>query len=126
MRWTAWIACGGIALAVLGGAHAADDATPSVEEPPPDPAHTMQKKGWPNCLSRLARPSESPNNVGYTIGGGCPRACGDPPAPHEGTWGWDYQTPCIHPRIILNWWHGRYQGGMEGYKTDGPKLCPKK
>jgi hypothetical protein len=119
-----WIACGVISLGLLAGAVRAEEAStaPCSE----DPAHTMPKKGWPDHLSRLARPSESPQNVGYFVGGGSPRASADPPSPHEGTWGWDYKTRCINPRIMLNWWHNRYQGGTGAYTTDGPHICPKK
>jgi hypothetical protein len=95
------------------------------DTPCADPAHTTQKKGSPGEVSRFARPSESPNNVGYWVGGGSPRKNGNPPTYLEGVWGWDYQLHCIYPHMMLNWWHGRYQGGTGAYKTDGPKLCDK-
>ena len=38
----------------------------------------------------------------------------------ESTWGWDYPGRCIYSKIDLLWHHGRYQGGVGSYRTDGP------
>lgn len=73
---------------------------------------------WPG-VSRLARPSESPLEVGYYVGGGSP-CRGDDRLTEEGTWGWDYGG-LIPRRIALLWNHGRrYQGGVGAYRTAGP------
>ena len=56
----------------------------------------------------------------YNVGGGSP-FIGTGPSLFEGTWGMDYQG-FFPKRVGLNWNHGqKYQGGVEGYKTDGPK-----
>ena len=40
-----------------------------------------------------ARPSDTGQYVGYSVGGGC-LCAGDAPAPDQGTWGWDYGGLC--------------------------------
>jgi hypothetical protein len=83
----------------------------------------MRRAGCPQCVSRLAIPSNSPRDGGYYVGGGLPVRGEGRCSQHEGTWGWDYVGLLFTKRIALNWSHGsRYQGGAGAYKTDGPKL----
>jgi hypothetical protein len=84
-----------------------------------------ERAGNPHSISPLARPSYSPYEDGYYVGGGCAsdrkadlRRC------NEGTWGWDYVG---HggilgiPNVDLGYWHGRRdQSGT--YTVDGPKV----
>ncbi len=81
--------------------------------------------GWPQCLSRWARPSYPPladHESGCYVGGGAPFH-GDGRCAHEGTWGWDYHGRLFTKRIWLGWHHGRRdQGGTGAYRTDGPHL----
>lgn len=68
-----------------------------------------------------AVPSDTGRYIGYCVGGGSPFH-GEPPAPYEGVWGWDYSGVCFMPRIALWWNHGRrYQGGPGAYRPDGPR-----
>ena len=86
-----------------------------------DPDHTMKRAGYPENVSRLAHPSYTSADIGYTVGGGSP-CRGEYPYPHDGTWGWDYEGRCFWRRVYLLWWHnGHYQGGTGAYQTDGPK-----
>jgi hypothetical protein len=83
------------------------------------PPHTFEHAGYPDEISKFARPSETPNYIGYYVGGGCTFR-GGPPGPTEGTYGWDYAgLGCHFKKIVLNWCH-RYQGGQGPYKIDGP------
>ena len=103
------------ALLLVGGAASAD---------PPGNAAAHARAGYPQEVSRFARPSDTGRYVGYPVGGGCafPRK-GDPPGPNDGTWGWDYLGGCFQRRVILHWWHGRrYQGGAGAYETEGPRV----
>jgi hypothetical protein len=84
------------------------------------------RAGCPQCVSRYAQPTRTPEYVGYYVGGGAARD-GEPRYPHEGTWGWDYGGRLFPKRIMLNWWHGeRSQGGTGAYKTEGPKILPRR
>lgn len=79
------------------------------------------RAGCPEQISCLAKPSESPGNIYYWIGGGAPTWNGESRYLHEGTWGRDYAGHWFSSRVWLNWWHGqRYQGGTGKYQTDGP------
>jgi len=79
------------------------------------------RAGWPECLRSRAIPSDTGHYCGYWVGGGA--ACfGQGRYLDEGTWGWDYMGLCFRKRVALDWWHGRYQGGVGQYQTDGPKL----
>jgi hypothetical protein len=79
-----------------------------------------ERTGHPEEISCLAAPSDTGKYVGYLVGGGS--AChGDGPFVEDGTWGWDYGGFCIPSRVILDWWHGKYQGGYGAYETDGPR-----
>jgi hypothetical protein len=97
------------------------------DPPVPDGTHeaTHEEHGsfGPPPVSCLAQPSNTPAQIGYYVGGGCP-CCrhGDPHHVLEGTWGWDWTGFCFHRKVDLLWWHGRYQGGTGAYKTDGPQI----
>lgn len=69
-----------------------------------------------------ARPSESPYDVGYYVGGGVGKRVGEPRQAHEGTWGWDYGG--LLPKRVALWWsHGRRsQGGVGAYRTAGTTI----
>jgi len=78
--------------------------------------------GWPQCISRWARPSYGCHEWGCYVGGGAPFH-GEGRYGHEGTWGWDYHGRLFTKRIWLGWHHGRRdQGGDGAYRTDGPHL----
>ena len=82
---------------------------------PPDSHDEHRRAGYPQEVHRHAVPSDTGRYVGYWVGGGAvSRRHGDGPAPHEGTWGWDYtggwfqrrqrgDTPTL-PRVpIVKW-----------------------
>jgi hypothetical protein len=99
-----------------------------LDPPPPNPAHNFHTKGCPQCIAPWAKPSETKAYIGYYVGGGSPChgscklcSCAHPPAPGDGTWGWDYQG-CLLPRKVYLWWWHKYQGGTGAYRTDGPHL----
>ena len=79
------------------------------------------RTGSPSQVACYARPSDTPQYVGYYVGGGSAvggthRSC------NEGTWGWDYGG-CFFPhRVLLYWSHWRYQGGTGAYRTEGPRV----
>ena len=109
----------GLAWAGLVLALGAGTARPGDAPTPPEPPC---QRDYHLGVSVLARPSRTPEYVGYYVGGGCGKG-GDPRLPTEGTWGWDYQGRCFARRVWLNWCHGRrYQGGAGSYQTDGPEL----
>jgi hypothetical protein len=117
-------------LLMVGRAAAQEDAYPLGKD---DPCHTHERAGYPLEVSKCASPSNGPRYFGYYIGGGCGRfgigCCGRlckggrPPAPDEGTWGWDYGgLPHTHPFLVLGW-GAPYQGGYGSYNTDkGPEV----
>ncbi len=79
------------------------------------------RSGYSQCQACYAKPSYSPHESGYYVGGGTAiggncRYC------NEGTWGWDYLGKW--PKCVrLKWSHGRrYQGGPGAYRVDGPDL----
>lgn len=97
----------------------------TVAADPPDSAAEQRRTGFPQEISRWAKPSDTGRYIGYTVGGGARPRKGDPPLAQEGTWGWDYTGGLLQRRVILGWWHGRrYQGGSGAYGTDGPKVLP--
>ncbi|HKB42669.1 MAG TPA: hypothetical protein VKD72_39940 [Gemmataceae bacterium] len=83
--------------------------------------HTFERAGYPNEISKFARPSETPNYGGYYVGGACTFR-GSGPGPADGTYGWDYVSVChFNYRVMLNWCC-RFKGGYGKYKVDGPPL----
>ncbi len=91
-------------------------------KPPQSYEERLHRAGYPQEISPLAHPSETPGYDGGYIGGGAPFR-GEPRFLQEGVWGWDYPGRLIPARIFLDYWHGlRSQGGTGAYKTDGPHL----
>jgi hypothetical protein len=84
------------------------------------------RAGFPEEISRWARPSDTGRYVGYYVGGGAWNyRRSDLPTADEGTWGWDFTGGRFRRRVMLNWWHGRRdQGGAGAYATDGPRALP--
>ena len=83
--------------------------------------HTFERAGYPNEISRFARPSETCNYGGYYVGGACTFR-GGAPGPADGTYGWDYVSiGKFDYRVVLRWCC-RYKGGYGKYKTDGPEV----
>lgn len=87
------------------------------------------RAGNPQCLSRVARPTESPHETGYFVGGGArtgaPR--GEPRRVADGVWGTDFTGILFPKHVELGWWHGqRFQGGGLGYRTTGPRVLPRR
>src|SRR5258708_4929070 len=78
------------------------------------------RAGHPSEVAPWAVPSDTGKYIGYEVGGG-KALHGDGPTLDEGTWGWDYEG-CLWPaRVVLDWFHGKYQGGPGAYDTDGPR-----
>ncbi len=80
------------------------------------------RAGSPDRISPWAIPSTLPNQYsGGYVGGGVPWL-GEGRYSDEGVFGVDYDG-VLPKRVWLRWTHGRrYQGGTQGYRTDGPKL----
>jgi hypothetical protein len=96
--------------------------------PTPEPGcpryfeHTHERAGMPLCVSGHAIPTNTPEYVGYYVGGGSCHG-GDARCFEEGTFGWDYRGWHLPRRIFLGWNHGRrYQNGTGAYATDGPPV----
>ncbi|MDR3635920.1 MAG: hypothetical protein P4L84_19110 [Isosphaeraceae bacterium] len=84
--------------------------------------HTLERAGSPHVISAHAQPTNTPEYVGYYVGGGSAHG-GDARTWQEGTWGWDYEGMHFRRHVGLNWSHGRrYQGGTGSYRADGPHL----
>lgn len=105
------------------------DLTPPMGRPATERRHfqgdQLQRAGNPQCVSPLAKPTESSHEFGYYVGGGArerSRQAGHR-VPTEGVWGTDYLGILIPKHVNLGWWHGRrYQGGTGSYGTDGPRV----
>jgi hypothetical protein len=105
------------------------DRTPRMGRPATERKHfqgnQFRRAGNPQCISPLAKPTESPHEEGYYVGGGARVKShhGEERRCHEGVWGTDYRGLVIPKHTNLNWWHGhRYQGGVGSYRTDGPRV----
>lgn len=105
------------------------DLTPPMGRPATARKHfqgdQFQRAGNPQCISPLAKPTESPHEEGYYVGGGARAKSrhADERRPGEGVWGTDYSGLIIPKHTNLKWWHGRrYQGGVGAYGTDGPRV----
>lgn len=110
-------ALGLLLLALLAGCRTAERGVRRGDE------GSAERAGYPDEVSKCAQPSDTGRYVGYEVGGGSasPRKA-DGPTRHDGTWGWDYCGFYFPSRVGLGWWHGRkYQGGLDGYQTDGPR-----
>ncbi len=79
------------------------------------------RAGWPECIRMRATPSNTPHYCGYQVGGGA-AWFGEGYFLDEGTYGWDYFGLTHRKRVALHWWHGKFQGGVGQYQTDGPQL----
>jgi hypothetical protein len=82
--------------------------------------HTPHRAGHSECVSPLARPSNTLHFSGGYVGGGT-ALVGYERQRHEGTWGWDHRG-IISRRPFLRWFPGRCQGGAGAYRTDGPHV----
>lgn len=105
---------------VQGSLWASDEAIPLGSD---GHNHTFERAGYPNEVSKLAHPTNTPKYAGYYVGGGC--VCrGGGPGPLQGTYGWDFVGGClVRPKVMLAWcFKCRYQGGSGAYKTDGPHV----
>jgi hypothetical protein len=118
-----------IAAAVLLPSAGAGDLTPSMGRPATERKHfqgdQFRRAGNPQWVSPLAKPTESPHEEGYYVGGGARERsrAGDERRDGEGVWGTDYAGRFIRKHTNLKWWHGRrYQGGTGSYPTDGPRV----
>lgn len=92
------------------------------------PDHNEHRAGHPRWISPHADFSNTPEYIGYNVGGDLPRhgfffsraAC--PPRRDEvGTWGWDYKgAGHIQRGVDLISARGRkFGGGYGAYQTDG-------
>jgi hypothetical protein len=118
-----------VAAALAADAVLAHDLTPPMGRPATERKHfqgdQFRRAGCPQTISPLARPTESPHEIGYYVGGGARERSrhGEPRFAHEGVWGTDYAGVLIPKHVQLGWWHGRHaQGGTGAYRTDGPRL----
>lgn len=122
-----FLAC--LLAASLASPGVARDLTPSMGRPATQRKHfqgnQFHRAGDPQCISPLAKPTESPHEFGYYVGGGAREKSrrADHRLPHEGIWGTDYAGLLIPKHVALGWWHGRRtQGGTGSYSTDGPRM----
>ncbi|MFM8953032.1 MAG: hypothetical protein ACKOOF_08245 [Planctomycetaceae bacterium] len=121
-----------IAVIVAGDVclgHDHQDRAPFMGRPATERKHLRgdqhRRAGCPQSISPLARPTESPHEIGYYVGGGARERSrgGEHRRPQEGVWGTDYGGLLIPKHVMLGWWHGqRSQGGTGSYPTDGPRL----
>ncbi len=89
--------------------------------------HTMERAGFPRCISEHAEPSYNGGYVGYYVGGGAHGHKGFyPNRSCEGTFGWDYDGHSwIRHNVVLGFSRGRlYQGGMGQYYPEYPFEIP--
>jgi len=119
-----WLVCSDCATPAI-----AHDWTPFMGRPATERKHfqgnQFDRAGNPECISPLAKPTESPHEEGYNVGGGARERArhGEERRHNEGVFGTDYTGILIRKRTNLGWWHGqRYQGGVGSYHTDGPRL----
>lgn len=108
---------------------AGHDLTPWMGRPATQRKHfqgnQFHRAGDPQCISPLAKPTESPHETGYFVGGGARQKSrhAEHHLPHEGIWGTDYAGLLIPKHATLGWWHGRHaQGGTGSYRSDGPRF----
>lgn len=120
-------ACLAIVALAFGDA-SGHDFTPRMGRPATARKHfqgdPFRRAGCPQCISPLAKPTESPHEIGYYVGGGARERSrgGDCRLPHEGVWGTDYAGLLIPKHVELGWWHGRRATGTGTYAPDGPRL----
>jgi len=105
------------------------DLTPPMGRPATERKHfqgdQFRRAGDPQRISPLAKPTESPHEEGYYVGGGARERSrtSDERRINEGVWGTDYAGLVIPKHTNLRYWHGRRsQGGTGSYPTDGPRV----
>ncbi len=82
-----------------------------------------QRAGNPHCYHRWAACGVNDKYSAWFVGGGSPFCFARSRTSSEGTWGLDYGGLFGHAKVWLNYTHGRNQGGVGGYRTDGePKV----
>lgn len=82
-----------------------------------------ERAGNPHCYHRWAKCSVDEKYSAWFVGGGSPFAFARGRTSSEGTWGLDYGGLFGHAKVWLNYTHGRNQGGVGAYRTDGePKI----
>jgi hypothetical protein len=117
-----------IALAPAVTAAHGRDRTPWMGRPATERKHfqgdQFLRAGCPQCISPLAKPTESSHEIGYYVGGGARERSrrGECRLPHEGIWGTDYAGLLIHKHVELGWAHGRNASGTGTYSPDGPRV----
>lgn len=123
------LGCLALLAAVGAGPASAIDLTPFMGRPATQRAHfqgdQFRRAGDPQKISPLAKPTESPHEFGYYVGGGARERSrhGEHRRGSEGVFGTDYLGIVIPKHVDLGWWHGRRaQGGSGSYRTDGPRL----
>jgi hypothetical protein len=85
-----------------------------------------ERAGNPHCYHRWATCSVNDKYSAWFVGGGSPFRLARGRTSSEGTWGLDYGGFFGHAKVWLNYTHGRNQGGVGGYRTDGePKVVSK-
>jgi hypothetical protein len=125
-RWRLLACLLALASATPAAGH---DFTPWMGRPATQRKHfqgnQFHRAGDPQCISPLAKPTESPHEIGYYVGGGARQKSrhAEHRLPHEGVWGTDYAGLVIPKHVELGWWHGRRaQGGTGSYRSDGPRV----
>jgi hypothetical protein len=91
------------------------------KHPKPPTEHSDHRAGYPQCVACYAVPAYIKGWTGYYVGGGA-AVHGECRGPADGTWGWDYEGHYLPHRVILRWWHGKYQGGRGAYEPNGPEV----
>ncbi len=82
-----------------------------------------ERAGHPHCYHRWAKCSVDEKYSAWFVGGGSPFPFARGRTSSEGTWGLDYGGLFGHAKVWLNYTHGRNQGGIGAYRTDGePKI----
>ena len=92
------LACATVVMTLMSARlYAADEYHLGYDQP----MHDQARAGFPNIISRWAKPSQTPAYTGYYVGGGRLFG-GSGTGPCEGTWGWDYCGHCLYnPFLVL-------------------------
>ncbi len=113
-------AIGCAAIGIVQNSAAAATLSEPILYAPASPCD-IERAGYPQCVSPLAKCAKRCAYTGYYVGGGAPSnanfRCHE-----QGTWGWDYIGDRWNPLVRLGFTHPpRYQGGTGQYEPDGPK-----
>lgn len=84
--------------------------------------HTFARAGFPNVIAQWAQPSRTSKQMPGYIGGSIPLGGGEPIAPVDGTFGYDYVGYGPPGRVFLGWAHDPVNPRMGSYRTDGPRV----